>query len=153
MNALVTISPAVAPVTSLADRIGATAAQALRLELETWPKPGLVSLVDTGSHDDMDAATFHRSIAVLEPFLAELGAAGAMAARMPVLRRVGLAAEAAMLAATGGINTHRGAIFGLGLLCAAGGAPPPHPANPVNKDDPRPPRGPTSGFATTRGAG
>jgi len=41
---------------------------------------------------------------------------------MGQLRAIGLRAEAAMLAATGGINTHRGAIFGLGLLCAAAGA-------------------------------
>jgi triphosphoribosyl-dephospho-CoA synthase len=40
---------------------------------------------------------------------------------MARLRAIGLRAEAAMLATTGGINTHRGAIFGLGLLCAAAG--------------------------------
>jgi triphosphoribosyl-dephospho-CoA synthase len=102
--------------------IAAAAASALLDELETWPKPGLVSYVDTGSHTDMDAGTFCRSVAAIEPFFADLATAGASGAGMDELRRVGLEAEQAMLAATHGINTHRGAIFGLGLLCAAAGA-------------------------------
>ena len=102
--------------------IGEAAAQALTDELETWPKPGLVSLVDAGSHDNMDAGTFRRSIAALRPFYVELARAGAAGAGMDALRWTGLRAEAAMLAATGGVNTHRGAIFALGLLCAAAGA-------------------------------
>ncbi len=103
-------------------RIGAAAAQALSLELDTSLKPGLVSPLDHGSHHDMDAATLLRSIAAVEPFLADLAEAGAAGADLPALRRIGLAAEIAMLRATGGVNTHRGAIFGLGLLCAACGA-------------------------------
>ncbi|MCW6512220.1 triphosphoribosyl-dephospho-CoA synthase MdcB [Lichenifustis flavocetrariae] len=103
-------------------QIGGAAARALSLELDTWPKPGLVSPFDCGSHDDMDAAMLLRSIAVLEPFLINLAEAGAAEADMATLRRIGIAAEAAMLRATRGVNTHRGAIFGLGLLCAACGA-------------------------------
>lgn len=94
----------------------------LILELETFPKPGLVSHVDAGSHADMDAAMFRASAAAIRPFLRDLAAAGADLRGMDPLRRIGLEAEAAMLAATGGVNTHRGAIFGLGLLCAAAGA-------------------------------
>ena len=58
----------------------------------------------------------------LRPFFAELARAGQDGADMGRLRTIGLRAEAAMLAVTGGVNTHRGAIFGLGLLCAAAGA-------------------------------
>ena len=108
------------------DGIGAcveeVAAAALLAELETWPKPGLVSHVDAGSHTDMDAETFRASTAAIRPFLADLAAAGASSAGMDELRGIGLAAERAMWVATNGVNTHRGAIFGLGLLCAAAGA-------------------------------
>ena len=90
-------------------------------ELAVWPKPGLVSHVDSGSHTDMDAAMVQDSAESLRPFFAELARVGQDGADMGRLRTIGLRAEAAMLAVTGGINTHRGAIFGLGLLCAAAG--------------------------------
>lgn len=103
-------------------RVAGIAVAALVAELETWPKPGLVSHVDHGSHADMTAATFRASATAIEPFFGELVAAGANGASMDRLRVIGVGAERAMLAATGGVNTHRGAIFGLGLLCAAAGA-------------------------------
>lgn len=109
------------PALSDAERIADLAERSLVLEIDTYPKPGLVSHVDTGSHADMNAATFARSAAVLRPYFAELADAGARDADMAVLRKIGLRAEHAMLAATGGVNTHRGAIFGVGLLCAAAG--------------------------------
>jgi triphosphoribosyl-dephospho-CoA synthase len=102
--------------------IAGSAARCLLQELETWPKPGLVSHVDRGSHNDMDADTFRRSAAAIKPYLQLLAEAAARGCGMGRLRIIGLEAEAAMLAATSGINTHRGAIFGLGLLCAAAGA-------------------------------
>lgn len=104
------------------EELGALASQSLHLEVETWPKPGLVSHVDNGSHDDMDAAMLHRSADVLRPYFTALAQAGAEGEGMDRLRAIGMEAEVAMLAATGGVNTHRGAIFGLGLLCAAVGA-------------------------------
>jgi triphosphoribosyl-dephospho-CoA synthase len=94
---------------------------ALLHELATWPKPGLVSHVDSGSHTDMDAPMMQASAQSLRPFFGEFAAAGREGADMRRLRTIGLRAEAAMLAVTGGVNTHRGAIFGLGLLCAAAG--------------------------------
>ncbi|MEJ0091681.1 MAG: triphosphoribosyl-dephospho-CoA synthase [Limisphaerales bacterium] len=105
-----------------AESIAAIAVRCLRLEVDTWPKPGLVSHVDNGSHSDMDADTFHRSATAIQPYLVDLFEAGAQGCTMGRLRIIGLKAEAAMLAATSGVNTHRGAIFGMGLLCAAVGA-------------------------------
>jgi triphosphoribosyl-dephospho-CoA synthase len=102
--------------------IAATATECLLLELETWPKPGLVSHVDRGSHHDMDADAFRASAATLGPYFRLLAEAGARGCGMARLRCIGVEAEAAMLTATCGVNTHRGAIFGLGLLCAAAGA-------------------------------
>jgi triphosphoribosyl-dephospho-CoA synthase len=105
----------------LFDLIAEQAYRALLHELATWPKPGLVSHVDAGSHHDMDAAMLRSSAEALRPFFAELALAGWRGAGMSRLREIGMRAEAAMLSATGGVNTHRGAIFGLGLLSAAAG--------------------------------
>ncbi len=118
-NRLTAVRPAAVRDT---EAIAATAVQCLLVELETWPKPGLVSHVDTGSHSDMDAGTFRRSAAAIQPYFQALADAGAQGCGMGRLRVIGLEAEAAMFAATAGINTHRGVIFGLGLLCAAAGA-------------------------------
>jgi triphosphoribosyl-dephospho-CoA synthase len=104
-----------------AERVAAMAEHSLLLEVSTFPKPGLVSDIDNGSHRDMDAAMFRRSAAAIRPFLRELVVAGVCNADMATLRRIGLRAERAMLVETGGVNTHRGAIFGIGLLCAAAG--------------------------------
>ncbi|MGY4403696.1 triphosphoribosyl-dephospho-CoA synthase MdcB [Bradyrhizobium sp. USDA 3315] len=104
-----------------AEQIGHLASLCLKLEVETYPKPGLVSHVDNGAHRDMDAALLCLSAATLMSFFSELAAAGAEGAGMNRLRAIGVAAERGMLAATCGVNTHRGAIFGVGLLCAAAG--------------------------------
>jgi triphosphoribosyl-dephospho-CoA synthase len=105
----------------VADRVADAAQTALLAELETWPKPGLVSHVDSGSHTDMDASTLRASATAITPFYYQLTVAGAEQSGMDKLREIGVEAERAMLAATGGVNTHRGAIFSLGLLCAAAG--------------------------------
>lgn len=105
-----------------AQEIAAVAHDCLILELETWPKPGLVSHVDAGSHCDMNADILRISAATIAPYFAALAASGAAAYGMDRLRIIGLEAEGAMREATRGVNTHRGAIFGLGLLCAAAGA-------------------------------
>jgi triphosphoribosyl-dephospho-CoA synthase len=90
-------------------------------ELVLYPKPGLVSLVDNGSHDDMTAQTFFRSLFSLRGYFIRITEAGMRKAPFHELKQLGMDAESRMLRATGGINTHRGAIFALGLLCAAAG--------------------------------
>ncbi|BCK88467.1 2-(5''-triphosphoribosyl)-3'-dephosphocoenzyme-A synthase [Sideroxyarcus emersonii] len=93
--------------------------EALRYEILAWPKPGLVSPVDSGSHRDMHMGTFFASIAALQGSFTELARAGTGGPSFSVLQAIGLQAERKMLCATGGVNTHRGAIFNLGLLVAA----------------------------------
>jgi len=103
------------------DRTLADAAvQALLDELAAYPKPGLVSPVDSGAHDDMDHALMARSAEALHAPFVELAAAGRQGLGFDeALKPLGIAAERRMLAATGGVNTHRGAIFCLGLVVAA----------------------------------
>ncbi|WP_343584285.1 triphosphoribosyl-dephospho-CoA synthase MdcB [Herbaspirillum sp.] len=95
------------------------ALRSLHQELVLYPKPGLVSLVDNGSHRDMDAATFMRSLFSLRHYFYQIAVAGMQAAPFRQLQHLAIAAEARMLRVTGGVNTHRGAIFALGMLCAA----------------------------------
>lgn len=114
--------PAGTAAATSARAIRNAAVRALLAELVTYPKPGLVSLCDSGSHRDMDATHFVRSSLALRRYFERAAAAGAEGAGFDVLRRLGCEAEARMLRATGGVNTHRGAIFNLGLLAAAAGA-------------------------------
>lgn len=104
---------------SFCQRVARLAVRSLHAELALYPKPGLVSLVDNGSHEDMTAATFVRSLFALRRYFLRITAAGMQDAPFHVLKRLGIDAEARMLRATNGINTHRGAIFCLGMLCAA----------------------------------
>ena len=87
------------------------AERALKMELNTPMKPGLVGPDSVGAHKDMDYDVMRKGIAAIRPFFARM----AMAGTPDELRQLGIDAEAAMLAATGGVNTHRGAIFALGL--------------------------------------
>ena len=87
------------------------AERALRMELDTPIKPGLVGPDSVGAHKDMDYDVMRKGIAAIRPFFPRM----AMAGTPDELRQLGIDAEAAMLAATGGVNTHRGAIFALGL--------------------------------------
>ena len=118
-------SSAAAPrgdASALQAALGRAAIASLYDELALEPKPGLVSFADAGSHDDMDASTFLRSLFALRHYFVRVAAQGAHSAAFAPLESLGIAAESRMLRATGGVNTHRGAIFTLGLLCAAAGA-------------------------------
>lgn len=101
--------------------IGELASTALEMELALDPKPGLVTPVSRGSHDDMDESTFRASIAALRPYFIDCAQLGAAGTDFLTLQARGLVAETAMFAATRGVNTHKGAIFNLGLLAAAAG--------------------------------
>jgi triphosphoribosyl-dephospho-CoA synthase len=115
------LARAAPPAPLPARAIGACAVAALREELLAWPKPGLVSPGDPGAHADMDASTFTAGIGALRGFFRAAARAGELGAPFPALVALGRGAERRMLAATGGVNTHRGAIFALGLLAAAAG--------------------------------
>lgn len=101
--------------------IARQAVRALYAEVALEPKPGLVSFRDNGSHTDMQASTFVKSLFALRHYFGRIAEAGAEGQPFEILQALGIAAEARMLKATGGINTHRGAVFALGLLCAAAG--------------------------------
>ena len=87
------------------------AERALRMELDAPLKPGLVGPDSNGAHGDMDYALMRRSIAAIRPYFSRMALAGSA----DELRQLGIDAEKAMLAATGGVNGHRGAIFAFGL--------------------------------------
>lgn len=91
--------------------------RALRLELDAPLKPGLVCPGSKGAHGDMDYGVMLRGIEAIRPFWAAM----VMADSAGELRRAGIAAEKAMLASTGGVNTHKGAIFALGVALYAAG--------------------------------
>ena len=99
------------------------ASQAMRDEVSLSPKPGLVDRIDSGAHSDMDLPLFLKSIDAIAPFLAMMERMtprdGASEKVLPLIRPVGVRAEAAMFEATGGINTHRGQIFCMGVCTAA----------------------------------
>ena len=108
-----------------ARRVGQSAQRALLYEAAVTPKPGLVDRANSGAHRDMDFFTFLDSAAVLPSYFENCAREGIrLHSRRPAevfeaLQRRGARAERAMLAATGGVNTHKGAIFSLGVVCGA----------------------------------
>ena len=109
-----------------AQSIADTMRQALITEATLTPKAGLVDAAHNGGHHDMNLALFLRSADAIAPYLGDCAATGmtfaghpASPALLAAIRPIGLAAEAAMRAATGGVNTHKGAIFAFGLTAAA----------------------------------
>lgn len=107
------------------ERIATLAVESLLEEVRTTPKPGLVDQRNNGSHRDMDVSTFTASAEALRPYFRDCFRIGQAAAAEPAeetfrrLRQAGLQAEKEMYRATGGVNTHKGAIFTLGLLCGS----------------------------------
>lgn len=107
------------PESSIPYLVADLAERALRLELDTTPKPGLVDRQDNGAHKDMDYALMSKSISALRPYLTRLALDSAKDIDPAKIKEIGIEAEKAMLKATGGVNTHKGALFCIGLSVAA----------------------------------
>lgn len=109
------------PPTTIPYIIGHLASMALQAELDTTPKPGLVDRNDNGAHRDMDHALMQRSIQALHPYfvrLAQLGFTGKQPCHDEIVN-IGIEAEREMFKSTGGVNTHKGALFSIGLAAVA----------------------------------
>jgi triphosphoribosyl-dephospho-CoA synthase CitG len=111
-------------ISSFADQVAKQAVGALITEVCITPKPGLVDRANSGAHKDMDIFTFVDSSLALFPYFRDITAYsltydGVCEGLLSKLVPRGIQAEQDMLLATGGVNTHKGAIFSLGVLCAA----------------------------------
>ena len=109
------------PPTTIPYIIGHLASMALQAELDTTPKPGLVDCNDNGAHRDMDHALMQRSIQALHPYfvrLAQLGFTDKQPCHDEIVN-IGIEAEREMFKVTGGVNTHKGALFSIGLAAVA----------------------------------
>ena len=132
------------PSTTLPYLLADLACTALEEELHTPGKPGLVGPDGPGAHKDMDLALMEKSIRAIRPYFSQIAMLALLSFRPSEasgeilssqsrcldsarhdnnvaanLIEIGLEAERAMLEATGGVNTHRGAIFSLGLAVFA----------------------------------
>ena len=104
-----------------AETLGEMAENALLAEVHFTPKPGLVDEANNGAHRDMDVPLFERSAHALRPCFEEFVRLGLQGASPAALQQAGVRAEQAMFAATGGVNTHKGAIYSGALLLHAAG--------------------------------
>ena len=104
-------------------RLARLACEALIAEAELTPKPGLVDRRGPGSHADLSLHLMRLSAHTLEPFFYEIALTSSTLQPTQLLRaklgKIGRRAEASMLKATNGSNTHRGAIWNLGLFTSA----------------------------------
>ena len=110
------------PLTTVPYIVAHLATRALKAELNTTPKPGLVDTHDSGAHHDMDHALMMRSIRALHPYFVRLATLGYDSTQLPAqndIVSIGLEAEKAMFKSTGGVNTYKGALFSMGLALTA----------------------------------
>lgn len=110
------------PPTTVPYIVAHLATRALKAELNTTPKPGLVDTHDSGAHRDMDHALMMRSIRAMHPYFVRLATLGYDSPQLPVhddIVRIGIEAEKAMFNSTGGVNTYKGALFSMGLAVTA----------------------------------
>lgn len=110
------------PPTTVPYIVAHLATRALKAELNTTPKPGLVDTHDSGAHRDMDHALMMRSIRAMHPYFVKLATLGYDSPKLPAhddIVRIGIEAEKAMFESTGGVNTYKGALFSMGLALTA----------------------------------
>lgn len=110
------------PPTTVPYIVAHMATRALKAELNTTPKPGLVDTHDSGAHRDMDHALMMRSIRAMHPYFVRLAILGYDSPQLPAhddIVRIGIEAEKAMFNSTGGVNTYKGALFSMGLAVTA----------------------------------
>lgn len=110
------------PPTTVPYIVAHLATRALKAELNTTPKPGLVDTHDSGAHHDMDHALMMRSIRAMHPYFVRLAILGYDSPQLPAhndIVRIGIEAEKAMFNSTGGVNTYKGALFSMGLAVTA----------------------------------
>lgn len=106
------------------DKISKLAVSALKEELELTPKPGLVDQRNCGAHSDMDFDMMLRSAMSLKVYFENTLRLGfdmnlSNHCELIKLRNLGIEAEKRMMHLTSGVNTHRGAIYGMGILLSA----------------------------------
>ena len=112
---------------TFAEYVAVRALRSLLYEVITTPKPGLVDSENNGAHRDMDITAFFDSAVSITPYFREcvlkgMELAGSPVCRiLPELRPLGIKAEEKMLSATKGVNTHKGAVFSFGIVCASCG--------------------------------
>jgi triphosphoribosyl-dephospho-CoA synthase len=104
-------------------RLADLAIRALIEEAELTPKPGLVDQRGPGAHVDLSLKLMKHSARALRPHFALMALVSFRQIPNQTLREqlgaIGRSAERSMLLATNGVNTHRGAIWALGLLVSA----------------------------------
>jgi len=107
---------------SSAEFLADAAVWSLMDEASLTPKPALVDARGCGAHCDMSLEMLHRSARSLWGTFAGIAGESWQATESTYLRkrlsRLGREGERNMLRTTRGVNTHRGAIWTLGLLCA-----------------------------------
>jgi triphosphoribosyl-dephospho-CoA synthase len=107
--------------------IASLAQRAILYEVSTTPKPGLVDRFNSGSHNDMDFFTFMASTSVLYKGLYECTLEGLrfedkdITKLIDKVRKPGIQCEKEMFNVTKGVNTHKGIIFSMGIVCAVVG--------------------------------
>lgn len=114
-------------IEQILNKIASFAVESMLYEVSAMPKPGLVDCNNSGAHYDMDYFTFMSSAASLHDSFDEFVRIGWEYRHRPIeevfpyLREAGKKAEFRMFSFTGGINTHKGMIFTLGILCGCAG--------------------------------